>query len=375
MPWTRFEKIGFFIVCSFVVGFTLIALTAGAEMGDFHPSVRNINDLTVKSSVAAGSGVSYLLDSQWSTDNSAGDATPIAIRGYIYQSGNTTATTGHLVPVLGWARDVVDSEFDAYAVEGRVDGDSAHSGIIYTGVLGMANWADPDTEDGTTFDGTVVSLRSSRAITDNDESTPRAEGTTIGAWILDASGGATNVGIKVDDQTGGNTADVGVAIYGADTYALWVGAGADNTDAANGITFGSSGDTNLYRSAADTLKTDDSLIVTNWISPTTYIIHGVDKDTIDEVAGGDPATHTLTPSASYVELTCNDANTCDITMGETGMVEGIIVTIVNVSSNVCDFADSAGVSEIAGAFNMGQYDTLKLIYDGATWIEICRSNN
>ncbi|MCA9333195.1 hypothetical protein KDA00_04985, partial [Candidatus Saccharibacteria bacterium] len=46
-----------------------------------------------------------------------------------------------------------------------------------------------------------------------------------------------------------------------DTYALWVGSGADNTDSANGITFGLSGDTNLFRAAANVLETADSLIV------------------------------------------------------------------------------------------------------------------
>uniref|UniRef100_A0A6M3JLY5 Uncharacterized protein n=1 Tax=viral metagenome TaxID=1070528 RepID=A0A6M3JLY5_9ZZZZ len=69
---------------------------------------------------------------------------------------------------------------------------------------------------------------------------------------------ATNYGIYIGDQTGGTTADYGVAIAGADTAALWLGSGADNTDAANGIMFGSSKDTNLYRSAANTLKTDDA---------------------------------------------------------------------------------------------------------------------
>lgn len=66
----------------------------------------------------------------------------------------------------------------------------------------------------------------------------------------------TGYGILIDDQTGA-TSDYGLAIAGADTQALWVGSGADNTDSANGIAFGSSRDTNLYRSAADTLKTDD----------------------------------------------------------------------------------------------------------------------
>jgi len=113
---------------------------------------------------------------------------------------------------------------------------------------------------------------------------------------------------------------------------------------------------------------------------TTFEVNGlasvsVDADTIADTGDANPATHTLTPSTSYVELTCNDADTCDITMGETGITEGTGVTIVNVSANVCDFADTAGVSELAGAFAMGQYDTLKLVYIGDRWVEVSRSDN
>jgi len=102
---------------------------------------------------------------------------------------------------------------------------------------------------------------------------------------------------------------------------------------------------------------------------------GVDADTIADTGDANPATHTLTPTSSYVELTCNDADTCDITMGESGIPEGAKVTIVNVSANVCDFSDTAGVSELAGAFAMGQYDALELVYIGDRWAEVSRSNN
>ena len=69
----------------------------------------------------------------------------------------------------------------------------------------------------------------------------------------------TQVGVDIADLTSGGT-DIGLRIAGADTYAIQVGSGADNTDAANGITFGSSADTNLYRGAANQLKTDDSFV-------------------------------------------------------------------------------------------------------------------
>lgn len=113
-----------------------------------------------------------------------------------------------------------------------------------------------------------------------------------------------------------------------------------------------------------------------FLATSGLFINDVDARTIaDNAVGASPATLTLTPTASYVEITCNDPDTCDITMGETGIVEGTVVTIVNVSANVVDFADTVGVSEIAGAFAAGQFDAITLRYTGAEWVETVRSNN
>ncbi|MCA9333196.1 hypothetical protein KDA00_04990, partial [Candidatus Saccharibacteria bacterium] len=86
-----------------------------------------------------------------------------------------------------------------------------------------------------------------------------------GAYIDTAtdvgSGSITNnYGILVAPQTAG-TNDYGIRVDAADTQTLWLSGNADNTTAAAGIAFGASRDTNLYRSAANTLRTDDSLIV------------------------------------------------------------------------------------------------------------------
>ena len=106
-----------------------------------------------------------------------------------------------------------------------------------------------------------------------------------------------------------------------------------------------------------------------------HIVYTEDADTIADTGDANPAAATLTPAAAYVELTCNDADTCDITMGETGIVSGTQLLITNVSSNACDFADTVGVSELSGIFAMGQYDALSLQYIGDRWIETGRSNN
>jgi len=97
--------------------------------------------------------------------------------------------------------------------------------------------------------------------------------------------------------------------------------------------------------------------------------------TIADSGDGNPASYTLTPSTSFVKLTCNDADGCNITLGETDMADGATVTIVNVSTNTCNFSDTAGVSELVGAFAMAQYDSLSLIYASDRWVEVSRSDN
>lgn len=106
--------------------------------------------------------------------------------------------------------------------------------------------------------------------------------------------------------------------------------------------------------------------------------------TVADNGGGTAATATLTATNNVVKVVCNDADGCDITMGESaGSTYGTnlsrTVFIVNTSANVCNFADTAGVTELAGAFAMGQNDALTLLqlYSGSpqTWIEISRSNN
>jgi hypothetical protein len=67
-------------------------------------------------------------------------------------------------------------------------------------------------------------------------------------------------GIYIDDKTLAS-ADFGLTVEGADTACVWLSNAADNTDAANGIAFGSSRDTVLYRGAANQLKTDDAIAV------------------------------------------------------------------------------------------------------------------
>lgn len=84
--------------------------------------------------------------------------------------------------------------------------------------------------------------------------------------------------------------------------------------------------------------------------------------------------YTLTPTSGYVRL--DPASNATVTMGETGVLDGSEVCITNIhATSTADFADTAGVSELAGAFTMGQYDSLCLLYVSDRWVETSRSNN
>lgn len=85
-----------------------------------------------------------------------------------------------------------------------------------------------------------------------------------------ASATATNAyGLLISAITAG-TSSYGAAIEAATTQTLWISSNADNTATSAGLAFGLSRDTNLYRSAANTLKTDDALVVAGAVTGSGY---------------------------------------------------------------------------------------------------------
>lgn len=86
---------------------------------------------------------------------------------------------------------------------------------------------------------------------------------------------------------------------------------------------------------------------------------------------------TLTAEKGVVAYTCADVDGCAVTLSEVGAANltGRALRIVNVSANACTFADTSGVSELAGGFAAGQWDALTVIYSGDRWVELGRSNN
>ena len=90
-----------------------------------------------------------------------------------------------------------------------------------------------------------------------------------------------------------------------------------------------------------------------------------------------PGTLTINPTSSVVNITNNDADGCTVTMGETSTLTGSLVTLIVISNagGTVNFADTAGVSELAGAFAAVVTATLQLVYTNAAWYEVGRSAN
>lgn len=102
----------------------------------------------------------------------------------------------------------------------------------------------------------------------------------------------------------------------------------------------------------------------------------VSTQSIADNGGGTAATGTVTVLKSYVELSCLDVHGCTVTIGETGAREGMLLTVlVVVATGTATFADTAGVTETAGAFAATIYDAISYIYIGDRWVEIKRSDN
>lgn len=133
------------------------------------------------------------------------------------------------------------------------------SNSINVRALSLHTGSGPVTQQANFYGGHIV-LNGTNTIT-----------TSYGVLIdtpVNVGGTFTTVyGIRVATQDVGTTA-YGLVLGDATTNTLWVNDTNNSTDAAGGIVFGSSKDTNLYRSAASTLKTDDAFIAATGIEST-----------------------------------------------------------------------------------------------------------
>ena len=116
---------------------------------------------------------------------------------------------------------------------------------------------------------------------------------------------------------------------------------------ADKISLGSALDTNLYRSAANTLKTDDAFVHKNVV-------------TLDD---------TGTPSVAGANVFTTGGTTA-ITAFDDG-VNGQIITVISAHS--VTITDGASLHLNGGNYAMTDNDTLTLVFDGSEWYETGRA--
>lgn len=104
------------------------------------------------------------------------------------------------------------------------------------------------------------------------------------------------------------------------------------------------------------------------------VIHGtMQSDTPQAVTctdsgDGNHGALTITASSSFVRVTNNDANGCNITLSETGAVDGQFLEVWNVSANHLDIADSDAVQELSGAIVLATWQHMLCRYTTDRWM-------
>lgn len=122
-------------------------------------------------------------------------------------------------------------------------------------------------------------------------------------------------------------------------------------------------------------RATNSLVSTNTLDVAGRVRLRNTAVSIPDSGGAGAAAYTQSTYEAGIEYTCNDADGCDVTMSEASVVTGFTMRFTNIGANTVNFTDTAGVTELAGNFAMGQWDTLVLAYVSDRWVEVSRSNN
>lgn len=223
------------------------------------------------------------------------------VKGYFNNSGSTVSAGGHGIGVFGFGTDTVAGVSPIYAVEGRVNAQGLTA--TYTGVLGDSNWTDPSVGNSNTFAGSMIGQSSLQAIYNHDGVTARQQGTIFGFYAAPNIGGQFNYGMLIDAQTSGQF-NIGEAIRHATLYTLQVGSDQDGVTAANGITFGQSGDTTLYRSATSNLKTDGAFDVQGTVRVGHFLNNGGTNGNIVCISANKTLGHCTAAASCLSTCTC-----------------------------------------------------------------------
>lgn len=124
-----------------------------------------------------------------------------------------------------------------------------------------------------------------------------------------------------------------------------------------------------------TVTSSEPVSVTGAVTTSAQFITTPTAQTVASDGAGTAAAFNIAATVGVVLVTCNDTDGCAGTLLETSAVSGSFLTIVNMSANAVTLADSAGVSETAGALSLGQYDSVRYVYASDRWVELSLSNN
>lgn len=113
-----------------------------------------------------------------------------------------------------------------------------------------------------------------------------------------------------------------------------------------------------------------------YIEATTGFITGAGTLSCADNGVGTAAACTATNAEvlGLIEITCNDANGCDLTLDETSAIKGTQLLLINVGTNTVNLVDSAGVQETA-APALGQWDVVPVAYGTGRWFQTAPVSN
>ncbi len=281
-------------------------------------------------------------------------------------SGTSTTTSNQAVNAVGGIIEANPASASTGVYVGVIgqSGSTSNfvSGANLTGLLGLSQYY------GTDSLGTSMGI-ASQIINNNTGTIDNSYGAAFRDALNFGGGTITNnYGIIVDPQTGGLN-DYGVAIGAADTQTLWLSNNADNTTASAGIAFGSSRDTNLYRSAADVLYTDDSFGIGGNLTVGNAT---TDRITLTaQITGSSPLVlqgatdDTFTTTLSVTDPTANNIITLP---NATGTVA--LVTSGSSTTGVSAFTQGGNTWAGTGTLGLTDNNTLNVVTSGTTRLSI-----
>lgn len=99
--------------------------------------------------------------------------------------------------------------------------------------------------------------------------------------------------------------------------------------------------------------------------------------TVADDAAGTKPTGAIPITTDYATCTCNDATGCTMSIAEPTPTSGYgrALTILSIGTGNCEFADSAGVTEIGSALVLEPTSTASYVYANAAWHLVANTDN